>query len=241
MDVLNTGVGSAEFNMQLDEELLEKLNPEGDPILHLYDWETPSATFGYFIKPEMHLDLEKAKKWNLSLARRSTGGGIVFHIWDLAFSFLMPSGHKKFSLNTLENYQFVNGAVLNVMKEFFKVEMELIPTDGEERGAGCRNFCMALPTVYDVVYKGMKIAGAAQRKRKQGYLHQGTISLAFPKVELLEDVLLERGEVVEAMKAYTFAAVKPEELGHARKEIQNRLAENLREKLAGGSEKASLT
>ena len=53
-------------------------------------------------------------------------------------------------------------------------------------------FCMAKPTIYDVVYQGRKIAGAAQRRRKNGYLHQGTISLAFPQMGLLNEVLFPK-------------------------------------------------
>ena len=159
--VLDTGLASAEQNMCLDEELLNALEV---PTLHLYQWATPSATFGHFIEPEKHLDLNQASRWNLSLARRPTGGGIVFHIWDLAFSFLLPSTHPAFSLNTLENYQFVNQVVLEVMQTLFALpeKVELILQNSPEMGSDCRHFCMARPTQYDVVYQGMKIAGAAQ-------------------------------------------------------------------------------
>lgn len=237
MKVLDTGIGTAEENMRCDEKLLEDLDPNGEPILHLYGWRGPSATYGHFIAPEKHLDLEKAKRRRLDLARRPTGGGIVFHIWDLAFSFLMPAGHRAFSLNTLENYKFVNSAVLEVMRGFFALKgaVDLIPQDGAALGVECQNFCMAKPTKYDVVYKGMKIAGAAQRKRKQGYLHQGTISLAYPHVDLLKEVLLSKEEVVEAMRAYTFAPLgrvwEPEQLKTTRGEIQKRLQDKLMEKL----------
>ena len=241
MNVLDTGIGTAEANMRRDGKLLEELDPNGEPVLHLYQWSGPSATFGHFIAPEKHLDLEKAKRHRLDLARRPTGGGIVFHIWDLAFSFLMPSGHRAFSLNTLDNFKFVNGAVLEVMRAFFALKgpVDLITQDGASLGLDCQNFCMAKPTKYDVVYKGMKIAGAAQRKRKQGYLHQGTISLAYPHVDLLKDVLMSKDEVLEAMRAYTFAPLgrvwEPEQLKRARQEIQKQLQDKLMEKLDSGA------
>src|SRR3989338_6210616 len=120
--ILNTGIAPAEEIMRFDEKLLQALDRTGEPILHLYRWDGPSATFGYFTPPEKHLDLNEAARRRLSLARRPTGGGIVFHIWDLAFSFLMPSDHPFFSLNALVNYQFVNQVVLEVVKEFFSLE-----------------------------------------------------------------------------------------------------------------------
>jgi lipoate---protein ligase len=232
LQTINTGVFPAEAIMRLDDKLLTELDPNGVPILHLYDWDGPSATFGHFIDPRKHIDLEKARKYPLALARRPTGGGIVFHIWDLAFSFLMPSGHSAFSLNTLQNYRFVNGIVLEVMRSFFSLqeEVELIPQEGELLSPDCQNFCMAKSTQYDVIYKGMKIAGAAQRKRKQGYLHQGTLSLASPDFDFLNEILLSKKEVLQAMQKdsfYPMGSVDPKKLKEARFEIQKLLADKL--------------
>jgi lipoate-protein ligase A len=284
LQIFNTGINSAEVNMSNDQKLLESLSA---PTLHLYRWRGPSATYGYFIDPEKHLDLKKTEMRRLDLARRPTGGGIVFHIWDLAFSFLLPSNHPAFSLNTLENYQFVNNIVLEVVKSYFHLDdtVELMPQNGVslvpdhksfqrdlrpdfsgqqsaenagnlhqvvefERKVGlekmgqipknfcgrvlgpdCQNFCMAKPTQYDVVYKGMKIAGSAQRKRKQGYLHQGTISLAYPQLDLLKDVLLSKEDVLEAMQSFTFAPLgRIWEMAHLQKtraEIEKLLAAKL--------------
>ena len=231
LKIFDTGIAPAETNMRTDARLLEELGE--DPVLHFYGWAGPSATYGYFIDPAKFLDLKKAAKYRLALARRPTGGGIVFHIWDLAFSFLMPSSHSAFSLNTLENYRFVNGAVLDVMRSFFALRepVELIAQNAPSLVPDCQNFCMAKPTQYDVVYKGMKIAGSAQRKRKQGYLHQGTISLAYPQIELLNDVLLSQKEVVQAMMAYSFAPLgriwEMAKLKEVRIQVQNLLAEKL--------------
>lgn len=237
LQVLNTGSHSAQENMALDEKLLREMHVQSDPLLHLYQWNGPSATYGYFINPSKHLDLNKLRQNHVALARRPTGGGIVFHIWDLAFSFLLPFSHPRFSLNTLENYRFVNESVLEVMKDFLKLTcpLEMISRDVSSAAPDAAYFCMAKPTIYDVVYQGHKIAGAAQRRRKNGYLHQGTISLAFPQMGLLNEVLLSRKDVIQAMMAYSFAP-----LGHywdayalrsMREGIQKRLADNLRAKL----------
>ena len=229
LQILDTGINSAEFNMRLDEKLLEELT---QPTLHLYQWARPSATYGYFIRPEKHLDLQKASFRHLDLARRPTGGGIVFHIWDLAFSFLLPSSHPAFSLGTLDNYKFVNTAVLETVGTFFSLSPLLIAQDAPSQGPDCQHFCMAKPTQYDVVHQGMKIAGSAQRKRRQGYLHQGTISLAYPQIDLLHDVLLSKKDVLEAMKSYTFAPLgrqwEPSYLQKMRRELEKLLAEKLR-------------
>lgn len=237
MDVLDTKTSSAEENMRRDALLLDALNSNGQPLLHFYRWEGLCATYGYFVQPSQWFNMEKIASNYVSLARRPTGGGIVFHIWDFAFSFLMPSGHLAFSLNTLENYRFVNEVVLDAVKELFTLEdpVELIPENASADVLDCAHFCMARPTQYDVVYQGRKIAGAAQRRRKQGYLHQGTVSLAFPDLALLHELLLSKEEVVRAMSSYTFAPLGKDSpaslLEQTRQELQKHLEQKFVEKL----------
>lgn len=185
-----------------DAQMLSELGSV--PILHLYDWAKPSATYGHFIAVEAHMNRAAAERWGLELARRPTGGGIVFHTWDFAFSLLMPAGHPLCSTETLENYKFVNDLVLETVMESFGIRGHgrLLP---ENPPAG--PFCMAKPTVYDVVWQGLKVAGAAQRRTKRGYLHQGTISLAEPRWEMLAELLAP--EVCEAMRGATYAPLGP--------------------------------
>jgi len=229
-NILDTGVHTAEENMRLDRELLDTLDPFALPILHFYDWEGDSATYGHFVDPSKYLDLHIAKKRGLNLAKRPTGGGIVFHIWDLAFSVLVPAEHTHFSENTLDNYAFVNNAVLAAASDFLsgRPQLELIETNLSAPDASSERFCMAQPTKYDVVLQGKKIAGAAQRKTKKGFLHQGTIALKVPPREYLESVLLPHTQVLEAMMARTFPLIGPEEsIEEARTALKNLLEEHL--------------
>jgi len=226
----DTGPAKAEENMAQDAALLEGLDPNGAPILHLYDWEAPSATFGYFLDIKKYLNLDGIARRGVQLARRPTGGGIVFHIWDLAFSLLLPAGHPKFSVNTLDNYGLVNQVVLDAIVSCFSLDnVSLIQEPGALMGPSCNHFCMARPTVYDAVFRGMKVAGAAQRRTRKGFLHQGTISLCWPDTDLLQDVLLSQEEVVRAMETYTFAPLgkvdSPEILREARNELKGVLCQ----------------
>ncbi len=285
-NILETKAAPAEENMQLDAKLLANLEGGERPILHLYEWEKQSATFGYFVKPEDLLDLAEAKKRGLDLARRPTGGGVVFHLWDLAFSVLVPAKSKLFSTNTLDNYNLINQVVKDVVKKFIgrgncktaapqkiddfdasfqgqqagpwradetmpgwageeaqrkmatkgrfygahefyncldKDEIDLTPDDAPFEDLTCTHFCMARPTKYDVMLQGKKIAGAAQRKTKDGFLHQGTIALLCPDLDLLGAVLPSVA-VREAMMQTTFALLSdPKELKEGRRELCEKL------------------
>jgi len=225
IQIIDTGYSSADANMKRDAELLESLHPDGKPLLHLYEWQSLSVTYGHFIKPEEYFNLEMMKHNNLSAAKRPTGGGIIFHMWDYAFSFLMPANHKYFSQNTLENYRFVHEIVIQALiKTFSDKAYNLLPQDPKAVGDE-GNFCMAKPTIFDVMWEDKKIVGAAQRRKKQGYLHQGSISLQMPDPVFLKKVLREdKKNVVEAMLLNTYPLTQDKDISTTR----NRLKENLK-------------
>lgn len=228
IEVIDTGVRSASENMMLDEALLKDLAFVDHPILHLYDWETASATYGYFVDPVQFLNMEAVEESKLSLARRPTGGGIVFHNCDLAFSVLIPASHPSFSHNPLENYSFVNHLVIKTIEKFLTTSHPLLlPVEPLPLDEACRHFCMAKPTKYDVMIQGKKVGGAAQRKTRNGYLHQGSISLGMLPDIYLQAVLKEHTLVLEGMKKHSFPLLGPlwteEQLNAARIELKNLL------------------
>jgi lipoate-protein ligase A len=223
----------AEKIMQKDRQLLDEISLQAKPILHLYEWKGPSITYGHFIDPHKFFCFQALEEEGICVARRPTGGGIIFHLWDLAFSVLIPSTHQAFSQNTLENYAYVNNAVLDAIEEFLqnKEGAELTDHDGEILGAGSQHFCMAKPTKYDVMIRGKKVAGAAQRKTKEGLLHQGSISLMMPSQKILEKVLLPDLDVAQAMQTFTYPLLQEKEgistLASARADMRKLLQKHI--------------
>lgn len=240
--ILDTGNRSAKENMAIDARLLKEMKPDDPPTLHLYEWNGKAATYGYFLDPKKFLDLEKGESLGLSLSRRPTGGGIIFHISDFAFSVLVPANFPHYSTNTLDNYDFINSAVKRGVKTFLCRSSESIsPENGESLtllsneptplDESCRHFCMAKPTKYDVMLGGRKIAGAAQRRRKQGYLHQGSIAIALPKENFLNQILLEGTQVHEAMLSHTFSLLGKDWTQKDLEEVREILKRQLQEEL----------
>ena len=219
--------------MQKDRDLLDQVRLERSPTLHFYEWKGPSVTYGHFLDPLEFFSLQGVEKEGITLAKRPTGGGIIFHLWDLAFSVLVPATHHGYSQNTLENYAYINEAVLEAVQDFLQIKggAELKPQDGELMGSGSQYFCMAKPTKYDVMVQGKKVAGAAQRKTKEGFLHQGSISLMMPDKKILESVLLPKLAVSKAMDFFTYPLLKEKtdemSLTLARKQIKELLKKHL--------------
>lgn len=228
MKIYYTPKSPAKEIMKKDADLLRQLKDE--PILHLYEWESDSLTFGYFIDIAKHVNLKKAKEKKLFWARRPTGGGIVFHLWDLAFSFLMPRSNKNFFADQLDNYKFVNSITLEALKEFL-TEGFLLENEPNEKKMPSSDFCMAKPTKYDIIYNNKKIAGASQRKKNNGYLHQASICLVPPDLSCLREVLIEK-EIADKIYFTSHPVFPSSDIEIKRKIIRASLIKSFKERIS---------
>lgn len=219
--------------MAIDAALLASLNAESQPILHFYEWQGSCLTYGYFTDPARYLHLDQLIHYQLQKARRPTGGGIIFHLTDWAFSLLVPAHHPRFSLNTLENYAFINRQVAEVVAVFMAGQAfpQLLAKETLCVNKDCHAFCMAKPTQYDLILEGKKVGGAAQRRTKQGLLHQASLSLLFPPLDLLQDVLKNAEDVLPAMQAHTYCLLSEgaagQDLQIARQTLKQLLAQSV--------------
>ncbi len=164
--LLQSGPGDAAENMAWDEALLEAAPRTGLPVLRFYGWLEPAATFGYFQK---HADVA-AMTTLRPLIRRCTGGGLVPHDADWTYSLAFPPGHPWHDLKATESYQRVHEWIRRTF-ETLGAATELSPCCRKEAPGQC--FIGA--EQFDVLLAGRKIAGAAQRRTRDGLLIQGSI------------------------------------------------------------------
>lgn len=234
LEYYDSGAASASDNMAIDSDLLAAISSASNPILHAYNWIAPAATYGYFCDPSLWLDAHVVQELGLDLARRATGGGITLHTNDLAFSFLLPAHHPAFTTSTLANYAFVNNAVGKAIELWLHTPLSLLPDDTTPLSEGCRHFCMARATRYDIVVNGRKIGGAAQRRTDRGYLHHGTIALTWPDPSITKPLFRDE-KVWDAIMLTTLPLLgssTSEELLKARQDLMHALYTSLDEALA---------
>jgi lipoate-protein ligase A len=151
------------LNMAIDEVLLSTAQ---SAILRFYRWNTPSVSFGYFVRFAEACELAG----NRALVRRWTGGGIVLHGDDLTYSIMIGAPNDAFALPSKVIYQRVHSTLGNALRE-----IGIVAVLTETKAAKISDACFANPVVSDVIESGRKIAGAAQRKTRSGLLHQGSI------------------------------------------------------------------
>src|SRR5256885_14289827 len=162
--LLRNGGRTAAENMAVDELLLQSTSTT--PVLRFYSWSEPAASFGYFQK---HKEIERLTRLR-PLVRRPTGGGLVPHDRDWTYSLVFPPTSPWYGLRAIQSYQRAHAWI---QKAFVQagVTAELapkaIPSPSGQCFVGAEQF--------DVLWKDQKIAGAAQRRTKQGLLIQGSI------------------------------------------------------------------
>ena len=182
--LLNSGPGAAAFNMALDEALLQAMPRLQTPVLRFYGWLQPAATFGYFQKIS---EVESATHLR-PLIRRPTGGGIVPHEADWTYSVIFPVGHEWHSLKAEESYRRVHDWLRLAFAEL-KVDTELAPCCRKSEISNLKSqipaACFIGHEKSDLLWRGKKIAGAAQRRNKLGLLIQGSVQP--PPIGLVRD------------------------------------------------------
>jgi len=158
------GPASPARNMAVDEALLREIR---EPVLRLYEWNVPAVSLGYF-QPA-------ALAGERPFVRRYTGGGLVDHAHDVTYTLVLPRKHPWMELSMPESYGLVHRGVQAALAAC-GIESELIrATDTVESDA-----CFAKPVRFDLIAGANKLSGAAQRRTREGLLHQGSILLPDP-------------------------------------------------------------
>ncbi len=171
--LLQSGPGPYAYNMALDEALLGAMPRLGQPVLRFYSWTEQAASFGYFQKYAAVARLTRLRP----LVRRPTAGGLVPHESDWTYSLVFPTCNDWYSLAATVSYRRMHEWIQAAFARL-GVATEVAST----RRLAEPGQCFLGHEQSDVLWRGQKIAGAAQRRTRDGLLIQG--SLQPPPLEL---------------------------------------------------------
>jgi lipoate-protein ligase A len=164
--LMRSKASATAHNMAMDEALLEAAPALAQPVLRFYSWTEPAASFGYFQK---HAEIEKATHLR-PLVRRPTGGGLVPHDADWTYSLVFPPNDPWYSLKAAASYHHAH--------EWLRAAFQRLGLDTELASDSRKELpgqCFAGHERSDVLWRGRKIAGAAQRRMRSGLLIQGSV------------------------------------------------------------------
>jgi lipoate---protein ligase len=167
LQLFETQAGEPAWNMALDEAILEEAAAGRlRPALRFYTWTPPAVTLGFSQDAAIETDLEACRAAGVTVVRRITGGGAVFHENEITYSIVIPTAAAPGAI--VESYKLICGAVaagLNFLKNGF----EFSP-------------------INDIIYHEKKVSGSAQVRRGGQLLQHGTVLLE-PDIERMFTLL----------------------------------------------------
>ena len=159
-------------NMGVDEALLWSAGARGTASLRFYRWRGPWLSLGY----RQQLDpLVRARcaAAGVGIVRRATGGGAVLHGGDLTYALAVPRDALPRRLP--DAYGLIAEALREALASL-DVAVALSP-DSAHSGVAATFDCFAAAGVRELLARGRKLAGSAQRRAGGAVLQHGSIRL----------------------------------------------------------------
>lgn len=169
--------------MAVDEALLESAS-RGETVLRFYTWTPATLSLGYF-QDYADRRLHEASS-GLDVVRRSTGGGAIVHDHELTYSFATPIS-QRFSRDHQGLVRAFHETLCESLASWQIVASlySLTAADSPQASQATRNcfLCFQRRALDDVVVgnanlAGAKIAGSAQRRRRNALIQHGSVLLA---------------------------------------------------------------
>ncbi len=199
----------AYWNMAMDEALLMNLQEIGS-TLRLYGWNPPAVSIGYFQSMEEVVNVHKARDMGVDLVRRITGGGAVYHKWEVTYSIVLP----EFKGRILDSYRIINGGIVKALQK--------LGLDAKHHG------------INDVIVNNRKISGNAQTRKYGGLLQHGTLLMDVNVEEMFQILRVPeeklRDKTIENVK-HRVTSLRHLGVNIEYEELQKYLAEGFKEAL----------
>jgi lipoyl(octanoyl) transferase len=159
------------INMAADEAMLESA-ANGVASLRFYTWNPPTLSLGYFQSEAVRSSDPLLA--SLPFVRRASGGATLVHHHELTYALALPAGapwQRRGESWICRIHQTIAAALRSC-----GVSPDACP-NGAEKKLG-EVLCFLHQTPGDLILKGHKIAGSAQRKQRGNLLQHGAILLS---------------------------------------------------------------
>jgi len=157
--------------MACDEYLLDLVKQDHNKVfIRIYAWEKPSFSVGYSQKVKEELNLEKCLQFGYDVVRRPTGGRIVLHKDEIAYTFI-----SHFSSSAEKNmYSDLIGEVFINLLSTLSIKADFIHTGVEQKfQRHMASLCFTFLSERELMINSKKIVGRAVRERRNIRLEQG--------------------------------------------------------------------
>jgi lipoate-protein ligase A len=202
-ELIEAGPLEPAMQMALDEVLARQVaDGRRRPALRFWDWASNAVIIGSYQSVRNEVDLEAAKRHDVTVVRRISGGGAMFVEPGntITFSLYVPDTLVA-GLSFAESYAFLDAWVLRGLRS--------LGVDASYSGLN------------DIASPQGKIGGAAQKRIKGGVLHHVTMSYDMDAAKMLEVLRIGREKLSDKGTRSAAKRVDPvrSQTGRSRAEV----------------------
>ncbi|MFA5073292.1 MAG: lipoate--protein ligase family protein [Nitrospirota bacterium] len=184
--LIDSGEQSGAYNMALDEKLLDHANKEpSSPILRFYQWQPPAVSLGRFQNIATAINQDACRRHGIDVVRRITGGRAVLHHHEVTYSIIARTDNPLFPSSVLGTYKVIARCLLAGLANL-GISAEMVSHRGRYARLVGQNrkssACFSSPSWYEIVVKGKKIIGSAQRRLSHAFLQHGSLLIEYDPV-----------------------------------------------------------
>jgi len=173
--VIDSGFNSPFYNMAVDEALIDGFLRTGKPVLRFYGWNPAGFSLGYSQKTDEVLNIGLCRENNIPFVRRLTGGSLIYHNKEVTYSLVCSPGDIPQHSTVKEGFNILCSFILDMYSELGLKPEFACEYMGRIRKA--TSFCFSSFEDYDILIKGRKIGGNAQKRKRNLIFQHGSIPL----------------------------------------------------------------
>ncbi len=184
------GLHDAAENMRRDERLLARAAAGGEPVLRLFAFTPPGITVGRSQTPERELDLDRCAADGVAWVRRPTGGRAIFHADEWTYSLSCPLDDPTWGGGPSHAYARASALIVASLN---RLGVPAAFARGVSRSAagppaarGTADPCFSSTARHEIVLRGRKLVGSAQRRTARALLQQGSLLLGEGHARLVD-------------------------------------------------------
>jgi lipoate---protein ligase len=221
--LLRDGPMSPNMHMALDEVLTREVGAgRREPTVRIWEWASNAVVIGCFQSVRNEVDMDGARRHDVQVVRRITGGGAMFIEPGntITYSVYAPLTLVT-GLSFVESYAFLDAWVVDALQSL-----------------GVNAWYQP---INDITSSGGKIGGAAQTRRGGAVLHHVTMAYDIDSAKMLDVLRIGREKLSDKGRTSAAKRVDPvrAQTGVSRVDVIDRMVETFRQE--HGLEQSTLT
>ena len=171
------------MQMALDEIAAETAAAGGPRTVRVYRWKPSTLSLGYGQDPDT-VDWEHCAREGVSVTRRQTGGGGIYHDVDGDVSYSIVAPKSELPGDLMDAYHLLCEPILDAFDRL-GVDADYVSESVPEIWKpAC--YLRELHPAHDIAASGRKISGNAQYRRRESVVQHGSLTYAVRAADHLD-------------------------------------------------------